>query len=961
MDMKILHFAQRVKSNHPAVIPIVLVGFFVFAFSSVVYSSDNNPQPSVTVDALADSAIADFTYSYRVKADESDPKITDIINKQDWDKPTSGTPNFGYTRHTYWFKVTLRTKAKNQSGLYYYVVDYPVLDYLHFYLVANDQVEAKYITGDKLPYSHRPVESNKFVFPVALGDSDEKTIYVRLSTQGTLQLPAKLLTQDEFHRDELSFYLLQGLFVGVIGIMLFYNLALWYVFRTRDYIFYVLYGVSMLTVQLTMLGLSFEYLWPNATQWNNTVIPFAITCTVLFMLLFTHSFLNIHLNRAKVSRVIQGYCIALSLFALASLVMPYESAIKIAMISVIVGLALALAAAVDALRYSFSFARLYLISWAGVVIGAVSLALTKFGILPTNVLTANSWQIGTGIEITLLSFALAAKIRAVTDAKLAAEKKAQKATALYTEHLEQYKAIYNNSIEGLFKIDLINNKILYNESFAKLNGLELGLGESNDQSFIERIVDRLHLDHCSIDRTTNMLRRDEEQVTHQLNGVDVWFAIKRRYIENENHEVVAIEGSVVDISDRKLKEKAEVKLLDALKKTDKIKNEFFSTISHELLTPLNGINGHLQLLSDEMPDNEHINGMEFSAAEMLMLVNRILNFSQLHAGSLVLEPVSFSIAGVMDPLRIKYSHICRAKSLAFEIHIDEPIPKVIFGDRQKIFQVLDELMANAVKFTPQGKVTLTIQSQARQPVNADEETGIYRFIFSVTDTGIGIEQQDTDKVFTLFQQADGSNTRRYGGVGLGLYLSKALCDMMDGDIVLDSKPGEGSRFDFVVDLQAQHTRELGHRKNRKNRNNSTKPINKDAIKLLVVEDNNVNQTIMKGMLKSLGFHCQIAENGEVALKMLQNETFDLIFMDCQMPIMDGFQATKMIRAQAVGQQNIPIVAVTANAMSGDRERCLEVGMNDFIQKPVTRDAIRKTVEQWLFVQSVADAARLSVH
>ncbi|MCG8669946.1 MAG: response regulator [Pseudomonadales bacterium] len=887
--------------------------------------------------------LANHTLSYKVPL-EASPNINDITNlpNDSWSQPSSDTPNFGYTKHTYWFKVELLPTSALEEGRYYYVIDYPVLDSVNFFLISNNEIEANYRTGDTLPYPQRPVESNKFAFPVNI-DGTKKTIFVELKTEGTLQLPTKLLSEAEYHKAEFSFYIMEGILVGVIGIMLFYNLSLWYVFRTPEYLYYVLYGISVLTVQLTMLGLSFQYLWPYATWWNNAVIPASMMSTVTFMLLFTNAFLNVATHRPKLSKVIKLSCALQGVLAIASFFMPYEIAIKIAMLSVILFLTLPVATAVGALSYSFDSARLYLISWIGVIGGAVSLALTKFGIVPTNVFTANSWQVGTGIEITLLSFALSSKIKAVTDAKITAEEEAKKANALNAKHLEQYKAIYHNSLEGLFNIDLVNKTIIFNESFAAMNGIEYLVDGSTDEVFIENVMDHLRLTVCTIDEQNKRLRRNEEQVIHSNQNQDKWLAVKRRYLEDQQGNVIGIEGSIVDITDRKLKEKAEVKLIEGLQKADKVKNEFFSTISHELLTPLNGINGHLQLLKDQISDNENLMGIECSSADMLLLINRILNFSQLHADSLTVEPITFKLTSILDPLKDKYRDSCRAKSLAFQFSLEGTIPDLLIGDSRKIFQILDELLSNSIKFTSTGSVGLNVTIQEKVAINDEDQTGISTLSFSVVDTGIGIEKEDSDKVFSLFSQADNSNTRRYGGVGLGLYLSKALSKMLGGELNMVSNPGGGSRFNFNIDLAtSQENILIG---------DSDHPLlDKDEISLLVVEDNAVNQKIMRGILKSLGYQCQIAENGDVALSMLDKEKFHLIFMDCQMPIKDGFETTETIRAMDDAIKDIPIIAVTANAMSGDREHCLSVGMNDFMQKPVKRDAIESSIKHWLKVR-----------
>ncbi len=403
---------------------------------------------------------------------------------------------------------------------------------------------------------------------------------------------------------------------------------------------------------------------------------------------------------------------------------------------------------------------------------------------------------------------------------------------------------------------------------------------------------------------------------------------------------------------RQEKIRAQRLAIDNLRKADTLKSEFLATISHELRTPMIGILGYLEMLKDNQLNSRakaDVLGIENSSREMMKLVDRILDFAQLKAGTLQIENQRFHLDKLLNEIHHEFSQICNMKGLAFECDLEQGLPLLVDGDAKKLHEILYGLLDNAAKFTDNGEVKLIVQavprSKADEAEQSDEQT--YCYLFSVQDTGCGIDYRDRQKVFAAFAQLDGSFSREYNGLGLGLAMCRQFVNLMDGELTLMSELGKGSRFDVIVDLVASN-KKLNERREIKN---DIVAIADRHPSLLIVEDNITNQLILRRILESYGFQVAIAENGIQALEILMGQPVDLIFMDCQMPGMNGFDTTRNIRKGYDGKlenlKDVPIIAVTANVMSGDRERCFQSGMNDYLKKPITKNQIKEKIEQWL--------------
>ncbi len=437
------------------------------------------------------------------------------------------------------------------------------------------------------------------------------------------------------------------------------------------------------------------------------------------------------------------------------------------------------------------------------------------------------------------------------------------------------------------------------------------------------------------------------------------FELNGKCYEKHINRLLSVDGSengysvlIIDITDTK---KYIDRLIEMSRKADmanNAKSDFLANMSHEIRTPMNAITGFAELCLQEK-NYTYAADIKTAAKNLISIINDILDISKIEAGKLELVPAVYDTEAMLeDVISIIYVQLGKKKSIEFRTDIDKRLPKKMFGDEVRLKQILINLLGNAVKFTNEGYIALSVKELNRTD-------GSISIMFRITDTGIGIKKEDMNKLFGNFQQVDTRKNRRIEGSGLGLSISKSLAEKMDGSITVESEYGKGSSFTVVVRQQISDPSPIA-----KAAANAAAPeeerltIYAPNAHVLVVDDNKVNLNVTARLLTTYGINADLADSGEKAIKMVNSAYYDLVFMDHMMPDLDGVDTTKIIRAQGDAySKGLPIIALTANAISGAREMFLEAGFNDFISKPIQLPLLEKALEKWLPEQMIQRVER----
>lgn len=504
------------------------------------------------------------------------------------------------------------------------------------------------------------------------------------------------------------------------------------------------------------------------------------------------------------------------------------------------------------------------------------------------------------------------------------------------ESEEKYRSIIRNMNLGLMEVDLFENIIYVNQSFCDMCGFseEELVGKNAKELFVKGENVKV-LEEKSELRKQNISDAYEIAVKNKRGEVKWWLISGAPRIGNGGVHTGSI-GIHLDITHQKKLEQELRKAKAEAEYSAHAKEIFLANMSHEIRTPMNAIMGMGRLLKKTALENQqsfYVDAIQNASENLLVIINDILDFSKIEAGKVSIEKIGFKLLQILDQAFLVLKHKAEEKDLLLGYHIDDKIAPVLFGDPYRINQVILNMLSNAIKFTERGSININCHflrsDQTSQQIRID-----------IVDTGIGMNQDFLSQLFDKFTQEDESVTRKFGGTGLGMSISKQLIELMGGRIEVKSKKNVGTTISIYLKMTVGDEKDLPKKEEKKADIGAL-----NSKRILLVEDNAMNRLVASTVLKDFGAIIDEAEDGEIAIQKLKDGNYDLILMDVQMPVKDGLETTQFIREHL--DKTIPIIALTANAIKGEAERCLTAGMNDFISKPFDEEKLIQLVAKWL--------------
>jgi len=851
--------------------------------------------------------------------------------------------NTGITTSTYWVKFTLDypDAYPNETVLkrWYLEVGGSQLNEVELFISEYDGIYEVKTSDMRVDFSDRDISHANSVFPLDIGIGQKIDLYLKIKSNTLLKFPLFLWSPEEFIHKVAIEEFLYGVLLGSMIILLVYNLFLYFSMKDVSYLYYVLYLFGIVVFEFLELGHGVIHVENIIGTFNKEFILYFIWESCIAGSMFSKTFMELNRFHPRIDKIVNVF-IAVALISF--FLVPF-SEYNISALWNLIYMSIFLPLFLMMISYCWitgnENAKYFCLAWLSNVAGLMIFSGVTYQIIPATPLTLAATPIGILVEAVTLSLALANRIKNEQALALTADKQAM-------GYLERYQSVFDNALDGMYKMSLSGTVVSANPALVKLFGFESTqdilrckdiasrVFEDTDRQFGEMIEHGVSINYFSF------IMPGKKQV---------WASHSARLIVGESGLYSHIEGSVTNITQIKLKElaikdkeneKTEREIAEA---STSAKSEFLANMSHEIRTPLNAIIGFSESLKEPaLLGRERKNAIKLvfdSSHNLLSLINDILDFSKIEAGMLMIEQVPINLVTFVEKIKSEFHEEAKKKKLRFDVVYRYPIPETVVSDPLRIAQVLQNICSNALKFTEKGSVILAVSWEY------DSE----RLCFEVIDSGVGMSNKVRDNLFHVFDQADTSSTRQYGGAGLGLAISRRLASLMNGTIDVLSEHGKGSVFTFVVGQCLEGKTVWLDRKPapQKMTKRSEVVIPKLFGTVLLAEDNVVNQKLIERIIKKTGINVVIANDGiEVCEKTLQIHP-DLILMDINMPRRDGVEATKYLIEQGC---DIPIYALTAEQDSVEIDKALSAGCMGCISKPLNNKELYSSLERHLATQ-----------
>jgi PAS domain S-box-containing protein len=858
---------------------------------------------------------------------------------------TGGVLNFGYTESAYWTRFDLRTPWDVTNTDWILELALPLVDDVQLYVVRDGLLVNQRQAGYTDNWTSRDLEVPNPTFRLKLVPGTTSTVYLRITNTNTFRLPISLWHPDSYIEKVAVDEAVRGILLGSILAILAYNLFVAVSVRERSNIYYVLYLVTATMFIATEQVHGIQLLDSRPIIFNKEFLPYQILMTWFWGLLMARSLLETRERSSDLDQVI-----ILSLYSVGvtfglTIFLPYHIAMEWIVLGSVLLSMIMIVVSYLSWRYYNPAARSYFYAWTLAMVGFGIYALTVMGILPLNTFTNYSPQFGLTAQIILFSFALADRIKQVQGEALSWSQRA-------LSNLQRYQSLFDNAIEGVFQMSPDRRFVTANPAMAQL------MGYNSSRELLEQSPDVLET--CIADERLRRLVVQQLETRGTVKGIEAryitrdgeerWTTISLHAVYDEEGVPTHLEGTCIDATEshqrqRIEREREQERLEKELARNSaEAKSQFLANMSHEIRTPLAAIIGYGETLLDpDLTEKEKQGSAETvvrSGRHLLDLVNDILDHSKIDANRLSVDIVSVNLPELLDEVRAFFAPRAREKQLDFSIICEFPLPEHILTDPTRLRQIIINLCGNALKFTEKGAISLAVRCDRAQ------ETLVVR----VVDTGIGMKPEQMERLFDPFAQGSAAISRQYGGTGLGLSISRRLAEMLGGSIQVNSTYGEGSEFELVIrtgELEKTHFLRDASELNQRRRAIPMVVAPRLSGRILCAEDNEINRRLVSLLVSRTGAEMVHVSNGAEALERALHESFDLILMDIQMPVMNGRDATAALREAGI---NTPVIALTANVMSEDIADYRRAGCTEHLAKPIDKQRFYEVLARYLEVQ-----------